>query len=65
MLIGGWRRHIKEMYPMMWKKAVAFTQVLNQHVHENAEAGETLQGVVEINHFGEQCLHCFLNITHI
>jgi cytochrome P450 len=47
-------RHIKELYPMMWRKAVAMTEVVNAEVRENAEAGEKLKGVVEINHFANK-----------
>lgn len=44
-------RHIKELYPMMWKKAVVMAQGVNMEIHENAEGGEGLKGVVEINHW--------------
>jgi cytochrome P450 len=47
-------RHIKELYPMMWKKAVALTEGVKMEVSENADAGEQLSGVVEVNHWANK-----------
>jgi cytochrome P450 len=50
-------RHIKELYPMMWKKAVALTQGIESEIRDQMdsskqEKGQT--GVAEINHWANK-----------
>lgn len=47
-------RHIKELYPMMWKKAVALTEGVKTQISENAHAGEKLSGTIEVNHWANK-----------
>jgi cytochrome P450 len=48
-------RHIKELYPMMWKKAVALTQRVTVELREHPEPPEMdLAGVVEINQWASK-----------
>ncbi|KAF2402949.1 putative P450 monooxygenase [Trichodelitschia bisporula] len=45
-------RHIKELYPMMWKKAVALTQGVAEEVAEGRDG--TKDTVVEVNHWANK-----------
>lgn len=50
-------RHIKDLYPMMWKKAVALTEGVEAQMHEHPELGRQekgLSGVVEVNHWANK-----------
>jgi cytochrome P450 len=47
-------RHIKELYPMMWAKAVQLTQGVSAEIKECPEGGEKLSGVVEVNHWANK-----------
>jgi cytochrome P450 len=50
-------RHIKEMYPMMWQKAVALTQGIEAEIKEQYKEidGEKItSGVSEINHWANK-----------
>jgi cytochrome P450 len=45
-------RHIKDLYPMMWKKSVALTHGVAEELNEASEKGRT--GVVEMNHWANK-----------
>jgi cytochrome P450 len=50
-------RHIKELYPMMWKKALALTQGVEAQMREHPELGRQekgLTGIVEVNHWANK-----------
>jgi cytochrome P450 len=50
-------RHIKELYPMMWEKAVALTERITVELQEHPDPGlsePNLAGVVEINHWASK-----------
>jgi cytochrome P450 len=50
-------RHIKELYPMMWKKAVALTQGIEAEIRDEMKPDnkeKVLTGVTEINHWANK-----------
>ena len=52
-------RHIKNLYPIFWSKAVEMSQYIAAEIHENPESspGEKLtcsQGIVEVNHWSNK-----------
>jgi len=50
-------RHIKDLYPMMWKKAVLLTEGLNaeiNHYRDPSQDEKTGNGVAEINHWANK-----------
>jgi cytochrome P450 len=47
-------RHIKELYPMMWKKSVALTQGVAAEIEGHPEDGKKLSGIVEVNHWSNK-----------
>jgi cytochrome P450 len=50
-------RHIKDLYPMMWKKAVALTQRITLELREHPDprlSEMNLAGVIEINHWASK-----------
>ncbi|KAE9965751.1 hypothetical protein EG328_009412 [Venturia inaequalis] len=47
-------RHIKDLYPMMWAKAVQLTQGMEAEVNESPEGGEKTTKVVEVNHWANK-----------
>lgn len=49
---------------MMWSKAVTMTEIVKAEVRDKAEAGENVQGVVEINHFANQVTMYIPSLCH-
>ncbi|KAF2102495.1 putative P450 monooxygenase [Rhizodiscina lignyota] len=53
-------RHLKELYPMMWKKAVALTQGMAAEIREQAGSisdandSENVSGALEVNHWANK-----------
>jgi cytochrome P450 len=50
-------RHIKDLYPMMWKKAVALTQGIEAEVRDKMDSAKEekgVTGVAEINHWANK-----------
>ena len=51
-------RHIKNLYPMMWEKAVELTKAIEAEIHENPDPAfrdeKHTTGVVEINHWANK-----------
>jgi cytochrome P450 len=47
-------RHIKELYPMMWKKSVALTQGVAAEIEGHPEDGKKTSAVVEVNHWSNK-----------
>jgi cytochrome P450 len=47
-------RHIKELYPMMWKKSVALTQGIAIEIEGHPEDGKKSSAVVEVNHWSNK-----------
>jgi cytochrome P450 len=45
-------RHIKDLYPMMWKKSVALCEGIEEEIKDSAEKSNT--GVVEVNHWANK-----------
>lgn len=47
-------RHIKDLYPMMWAKAIQLTQGVEYEINESPEVGKKLSKVVEVNHWANK-----------
>jgi cytochrome P450 len=47
-------RHIKDLYPVMWAKAVQLTHGIDSEINERPEGGTKLSSVVEVNHWANK-----------